>query len=181
MTQTPYAPPKSLTGDLPSNTEELWNDGKTLVMTHKATLPDRCIKCNQPAEGYRLKRHLVWHSPWLYLLILIQILLYIIVALIVRKRATIEIGLCKKHRRIRKNSILINWLIFLLGLAGLFLGLSLPNMTLLIVGVGLVLVSLVVSLSQTITMVYPQRINNEYIWLRGVSKKFITEFPEFYN
>jgi len=34
------------------------------------------------------------HPPLLYLLILLNLLIYALVAIIVRKRATIEIGLC---------------------------------------------------------------------------------------
>lgn len=36
----------------------VWRDGKLLVMHKKAVLPDRCVKCNQPAGGRRLKRSL---------------------------------------------------------------------------------------------------------------------------
>ena len=43
----------------------VWRDGKIIVMSHDASFPDRCVKCNQPAAGYRLKRKLTWHpSGW---------------------------------------------------------------------------------------------------------------------
>src|SRR5947209_12297282 len=64
----------------------LWRDGKTLVVHKGASLPDRCIKCNEPAEGLSLNRKLVWHQPWLYLLIIPSIWIYAVVALIVRQK-----------------------------------------------------------------------------------------------
>jgi hypothetical protein len=40
-----------------------WREGKTLVMWKEAVLPDRCIRCNAPANGRRLIRKLNWHEP----------------------------------------------------------------------------------------------------------------------
>jgi hypothetical protein len=54
-------------------------------------------------------RKLSWHNPWLYLLILINILLYAIVALIVRKSAKASPGYCSHHKRARRNRL---WLWF---------------------------------------------------------------------
>src|SRR5882762_3300178 len=66
----------------------IWRDSSTLVMTKDASLPDRCVKCNAPANGLRLKRRLAWHSPVLYLLIVLAVLIYVILAGILSKRAT---------------------------------------------------------------------------------------------
>src|SRR5258706_76322 len=44
----------------------IWRDKKVLVLGVRAALPDRCIKCNAPAEGSRLKRTLYWHPPGWY-------------------------------------------------------------------------------------------------------------------
>src|SRR4051812_44962371 len=80
----PYAAPK--TPLAPSSRKQmpveegLWADGKVLVMTKSAELPDLCIKCGAPAEGYRLKRNLMWHPPAWYLLILFNLIIYAIVA-----------------------------------------------------------------------------------------------------
>ena len=67
-----------------------WRDGDLLVISEGAKLPDRCVKCNQPAEGYLLQRKLNWHEPTWYLLVIISPLLYIIVALIIRKKAIVR-------------------------------------------------------------------------------------------
>ena len=50
-------------------------------------------------DEYR-KRKFYWHSPWMYLLILLHILVYLIAALAVRKTAVHNVGLCSaRHQR----------------------------------------------------------------------------------
>lgn len=99
-----------------------WQDGKLLVMTREVELPDRCIKCNLPADGYKLERKLSWHPGLVYALLAISPLIYIVIALIVRKRATIHVGLCEQHRKRRKRAIATGWIASLGGLGMLFSG-----------------------------------------------------------
>src|ERR1700677_2798505 len=73
----------------------LWRDGSTgLVMARDALLPYTCVRCGAAAEGFMLQRNLIWHRPVFYLTILLNPIVYIIVALCVLKRATIFVGLC---------------------------------------------------------------------------------------
>ena len=48
----------------------LWQENKKLVARSETVFPDRCIKCNAPAGGSRLKRTLYWAHPAYLLLIL---------------------------------------------------------------------------------------------------------------
>src|SRR4051794_37594891 len=103
----PYAPPEAEVVHAPSGRDEggVWRDGLLLVMSKDGELPDRCLKCNLPAHGWRLKRNLSWHPQGWYLLILLHVLVYVIAALIVRKKATIMVPLCECHRRRRVRII----------------------------------------------------------------------------
>jgi Na+/proline symporter len=83
-------------------------------MTKDADLGDRCLKCNGPCEGRKLKRKLSWHPQGWYLLLLFNVLIYIIVAMIVRHTATIYVPLCDRHRRKRRRAIAVAWLVVLL-------------------------------------------------------------------
>ena len=65
--------------NLQANDTGVWRDGDILVMHKEAVLPDRCIKCNAPCNGYRLKRNLSWHRPAWFLLIFISLWIYLIV------------------------------------------------------------------------------------------------------
>src|SRR5690242_5147889 len=71
----PYFPPAT------HNLDAIWRNNAVLVMTKQALLPNRCVKCNAPAEE-QLKRKLTWHHPALYLLVFISILVYAIVAMV---------------------------------------------------------------------------------------------------
>lgn len=73
-----------------------------------------------PANGQRLKRSLSWHHPALFLVVLAGLLVYVIVALIVRQTAKIEVGICDTHRRRRLVAIAAGWLVFLSGV-GIFI------------------------------------------------------------
>lgn len=68
-----------------------------LIVHKKATLPDRCLKSNEPTQS-RLKRSLYWHHPALYLLILLHIVIYAIVAIIIRKSAVFWIPLSRSKK-----------------------------------------------------------------------------------
>src|SRR5262249_21997100 len=102
----------------------IWRHRRQMILRSDTPLPDLCLRCNAPANGYRLKRQLYWHSPGYYLLILASILIYLIVALCVRKRAVLHIGLCETHRTQRRWFIAATWLAVLLGLAMLILGIA---------------------------------------------------------
>src|ERR1043165_4984617 len=80
----------------------LWRRDKQLVTRSETPFPARCVRCNAPANGYRLKRQLYWHPPAYYLFILFNLLVYAIVAMCVRKKAILHVGLCEKHRERRK-------------------------------------------------------------------------------
>ena len=78
----PYASPAAAGGYYPDGA---WREGNVLIVRKNVALPPRCVKCGAPAEGPLMKRTYYWHDPILYILILAGILIYAIVALIVRK------------------------------------------------------------------------------------------------
>jgi hypothetical protein len=84
--------------------EGTWQDAGVLVVQKGATLPDRCVRCNGRANGSGYRGSFYWHPPALYLLILCGLLVYLIVALIVRKGAVVFVGLCPDHFAQRRRS-----------------------------------------------------------------------------
>src|SRR4051812_25411228 len=152
-------------------------------MHKNAQLPPQCIKCCAPAEGGMLKRKLHWHSPWLYLMLLVVFWGWILLAIIascISERATIHIGLCARHRRRRVIHLTISWMILLgaivatagamdihdhdweasLGWTAVFLAVAAP-----------------VYGTLACRMVVPTKIDRDYVWLKGVSKEFAGQFP----
>jgi hypothetical protein len=75
-----------------------WREGKRLVMDRSARLPDRCVKCNEPADGYRRTVQLSYVS---------QKALFLggEIAMAFAKHARIDVPLCTGHRRDRARAI----------------------------------------------------------------------------
>jgi len=170
----PYAPPSAAFHGTPlAATGELFRDGNLLVVRDGAPFPDRCVRCNEPAEGYRLKKTYYWHPPAWYLLILASILIYAIAAMIVRKKATFAVSLCRRHRSRRVLLIALGIGIPVLALAAWiisgndFMGPIL--MIAILVGSVLAVVG-----AQLMT---PKRIEDGYAYLKGAHPEFIASLP----
>jgi hypothetical protein len=161
----------------------IWRDGKKLVMTRTAELPNVCVKTNQPADGW-LRRKMQWHHPALYALAVSPII-YIIVALIVRQRADIRVGLCAERFKRRRWAMAGAWLVALIGIGLCILGVRMsapgPNDVppfLILGGILVVIIAAIVGITLT-RVVHPERITKDYVWISGVHPEFLASFPDF--
>jgi hypothetical protein len=79
-------------------------EGKFLVIRDDTVLPNRCVKTNEEVDAKPVKKTLYWSHPALALLILVNFLVFLIVALIVRKKCQVTYYLSedqKSRRRIK--------------------------------------------------------------------------------
>ena len=157
--------------------QTIWRDNSTLVMTKEALLPDRCIKCNEPT-GERLKRKLTWHHPALYLTILISILVYAILAMVIRKTATVNVGFCEDHLSTRRRYLAITWILGIAGVLCLPLAAMLDDATPVFVGLLLLFVTAIYGIV-TLRVVVPSRIDQHFVWLKGINSDYLREFPQW--
>ena len=157
---------------------QIWRSEKFLVLRKDTVLPPRCVKCNAPQHGAKIKRKLFWHPSWIYLLILPGLLIYAVVATVIGKRANIEIPLCLDHRRIRKRDLLITWLLIVFCLAAFGYAIVDSSGTFAFVGLGLLFGAAIYGGLRT-TIVGPKRIDDHFVWLKGVGPEFLAPFPEF--
>jgi len=155
-----------------------WRSGNLLVVAREAVLPDRCVKCNAPAQGQKLRRKLSWHTPWIYALIILGLLFYIIAAVITSKRARIDIGLCREHFAARKRDVLIGWLSFALSIALFVAAAYFESGWIALAGAGVFFGGIIYAVVRT-PIVSPKRIDDHYAWLKGASPAYIAELPEF--
>jgi len=179
MTQAvnPYAPPRaSLEADA---AVDVWRDGKILVMRHGGTLPHRCVKCNQPAEPLPKPVTIYWHHPAIYLLILVNALIYIIVGVIARKKARLTLALCEHHRKKRSAAIMTGWGGALLGVAAAGAGMAAGQTALIPIGIALGVLSLLVGVIRS-RVVSAKRIDKEMVRLRGCGESFLAALPEYH-
>ena len=156
----------------------IWRLGRQLVTRSETPFPDRCVKCNAPANGFKLKRVLYWQHPAYYLLLFCNLLILLIVVLIVRKKAVLHVGLCEKHRAQRKWALIIGWVGVLGGLILLIGGAVWASGWLALVGVVLLLGGAIYGAARG-TTVTAAKITKENVWIRGVHKDFLNQLPEW--
>jgi hypothetical protein len=154
-----------------------WRSDDAVVLARGAAFPPRCVKCNGAAQGKLVKRNLYWHQPWVYVL-LVNPPTYIIVSLITRKTARIEVPLCDEDRARWVKWIAISWVTSLAGLISLILCIGSDLWVLGMLGVVALLTGLVLGPVKA-TLVNAKKIDRDYVWVRGTCKEFREHLPEF--
>ena len=170
-----------------------WRQGKTLVFQEGAELPRRCLTCNQPAE-HAIKKNLSFVSQWLLLLILLGVpglILYLLIGVLIRKRAKVTAYLCARHRVRRRYLILGNWLLFAASALALIAGIAgiartartgeqedvwlILNLFAILGG----LLSLVMAIALTLFRV--RKIENGTAYVRGAGRPFLDDLQPWQN
>jgi hypothetical protein len=181
--ENPYKPPQ-VTDPIvqPQQLEKdgIWRQGSLLVMRKDAVLPDRCIKSNV-ATDRKLKRSLNWHPSWVFLTILISLCVYIVIALILSKKATIRIGLSDEWFAKRSRAILIGWGSVLASIGMLISGGAMIEQNdafgiLILAGVVLFLFGAIYGLIRA-RMISPTKIDDAYVWIKGANAEYLASFP----
>jgi hypothetical protein len=163
-----------------------WQDGNVLVTHKEAQFLNCCIKCGQPSDGIVWKKKYYWHHPAFALLVLVQIFLYVIVALIVRKSMTVHLYLCEEHRAKRNRSVMLAWLLSLSALGGLIGGAIYAGNArssdawiggvIALVGFVLLIAALVVGFAFA-PILKPKKIDKEYAWFKGAGHEYLAQLP----
>ena len=182
--RNPYAPspaslkPGTQSGPAAGRPVAAWRDGRVMVMLPGTEFPNRCVKCNEPADEPTKTRTVYWYSPWLLLLILASIIIFAIVAMIVRKHAIVSPGLCADHKKRRRNVIAGAWIGVVAGFLLIYAGVSTSSGAQSAIGVLALLISIVVGIAMG-RIVHAARIDSEYVRLKGCGKPFLETLPDF--
>lgn len=86
-----------------------FRDGNLLVIRDGAELPKRCVHTNQEVEekGWRKRRLLAWTPPWIFVFILFGLLPFLLLAVLLQKKAKITYSLSKDARsRLAKKRLI---------------------------------------------------------------------------
>jgi len=164
------APASSVDVTTADNAGKIWRKSSSVVVMRDTIWPKRCIKCNTPTEK-SLRRVLVYINPWIYLSLLVNILLMLILGLIFQKKFKMEIPVCDKHIANRKRVILVNWMLFLVMLGGIWLiTTSNPQF-----GVIIIIISLITMLIYGMSnrLAYVAKFKDPYIYVRGAKSEFL--------
>jgi hypothetical protein len=148
----------------------IWRHGSTVVVPKEAVLPDRCVKCNAPTS-FKLYRKLYWHPSGYYFLLFVNVLVYLIVAILIRKKAAAHVGLCDRHRALRMAGFWVGWGGALLTLGSCTAGVATDQEGLLLLGF-LGFFPAILTGALWARVVVPYKIDDHYAWLR-VGKPFL--------
>jgi len=175
----PYAPPQARITARPAMLDDgsqVWRHGDSVLMTPNGYLPPRCVKCNADAEQPVKLRTLYWHPSWMYIFVIISILIYIIVALIARKSASVSPGLCTEHRALRRNVIFGSWLAALAGFGLIGVAISQSSGLPALLGALVLIGALVFGLIKG-RIIHAAHIDQNRIELKGFGEAFLASLP----
>jgi hypothetical protein len=173
-----YATPVS-----PAGMGHIARQGNILITSLDVDLPDICVKCAAPGDGKRFKKTYYWHSQWVFLIVLVNIIIYALVAVCVRKKAKVRGTLCRVHRRERALYLFLATITLLLGIPGFFICLiwsaadpKAPQPWLWIgavISLGLIIVGGIWA-STKARLLSPKEINRDYAWFKGAGEPFLS-------
>jgi hypothetical protein len=152
-----------------------WRDKKVFVLQRNRDAPLRCIKCNAPAQLLPKPYAISWHAPGYYVLLLFYVLAYFLVTYFVKKRATVNLAVCAKHRAQRQLLMTVGGCLCVIGVPLLFIGeqIKIPAVTYL--GWALLLIGLVGTYRSK--FVRAVEIDAETVKLRGCCEEFLNSLP----
>jgi hypothetical protein len=150
-------------------------------------LPDTCMKCGADAR-HRVTRTFNWVPPWIIVTAFGGLLLYVILATVLRKSYTVAVPLCDDHKGHWSNRVLLN-LGSLVVLVGGSIGLAvlvgnlatqpddvMPFLIFLVIGA--FVAWLVVVVAANATSIRPEEITDQGIRLTGVCSGFIDAYHD---
>lgn len=170
--RNPYAAPTASFQEVKAG--HCWRDGAILVAPLPARLPPRCVKCNAPATLDKA-RAFYWNHPGWYVLLVVVV--YVLVALFVRKKAMVSIGLCDSHRRRRRHLSWGGYALFALGLYVLMAAVNPVSPVLGWLGCLLMLAGILCS-SIGARLLRVVRITEHEIRLKGCGSAFLDSLPK---
>lgn len=152
--------------------QPLQRQGRDLIVWKGGTLPPYCVKCGLVTHQQPVMRKFYWHSPLLYLIILAGVLIYAIVAMIVRKRFDLGVPLCDSHFRLRRIWMSVAAALMLLAFPALIVGITndYPG-----TGIVVCLVTLLggaIAWSLVSPILRPRKITDEMAIFRGADEAF---------
>lgn len=154
--------------------------GNLLIIGKFANLPNRCVKCNGAADAPPLTKNMQWYPPWTYLLLLLGVLPFILIALVMGKKASVTLPLCTVHRKQRSTAIAIGWLGSMGGLFLLFLAASMESGFLALLGFIAFFGAIIYGIVKA-PLVTPALINDTHVHLKGVHRDYLANLPEVAN
>jgi hypothetical protein len=164
----------------------IWSRGETMIFHKAAVFPDICLKSGKPAGGSRFKQKLSWHPPWISIMILVALLIYIILAAIFTKTAHIDVAVLPEFKKRRRIHIAIGSTAMILSVAAFIGGIVWMGQTdpdphplalVLFFGSIVTFIASLFYVSIVPRMFKIQKITDNYVYLKGIHPDVIKQLP----
>ena len=148
-------------------------DGRHLVIRPDTTLPNRCIKTNEPVEHPPRTKTLYWAHPAWLLLILVNIIVLLIVYLLVQKKCRVTFSISRAQRdRIRARTT-VSLLVLVAGVAAIVVGaFQQEPIVWVICGIIGAFIGLILTFIVSRPLHVAKEKNGEF-WIAGCGKEFL--------
>ena len=154
----------------------IWRIGSNLIVPDGATLPQCCVKCNVPVpEAPRLKAY-YWYPQIMVLLVVLNPVIFGVIALCFRKKGSVRVYVCKHHRRRRIVCLVSEALLAIASILTIIAGALSRNANYLVF-VGLIAFMIAIILAFVSRELYPTKIKKKVLWLKGASHAFLAGIP----
>lgn len=174
----PYAPPATEAWQGWDGDGGLWRKGRILVVHRRAKFPPLCLKTNLPAETSVTCR-LAWHHPMIYLSLFLMPAAYVVLALVLRQTAVLEVPVTQEYADRRQRLRRVEYALAFVGGLMVALGIAIfqqrDDAWILILSGGAVLI-LYYLLSRR-TPVQPVKIDDDYVELKGAHPDYLDRLP----
>jgi hypothetical protein len=158
--------------------------GPFLVIQDGATLPDRCIKCNAPAESGRMTKRLAYNldnsgpgaARFIPVVGRFVRLAWVIKQIATRQRVTVSFCVCPKHRALRMIGMIALAVGLPAGIVLVAMGAPKSDQSLIITGVIVMAVGVIVGSTTTNLLRVHAGLNNG-AELRGAGRAFLASMP----
>jgi hypothetical protein len=126
-----------------------------------------------------VERTYYWHNPALYLLILAGLLIYAVVAVVVRKGMKVRVSLCLQHAQRRSIWVTLAWVLPVVGIADAFIlpQLNVDGGVVALIAVILILTGLVIW-AVVGNPIRPKSIDQYRGIFTGFGENFLQQFQE---
>ncbi|MBN8458646.1 MAG: hypothetical protein J0M04_12490 [Verrucomicrobia bacterium] len=180
----PYASPASsqITPEV-THWTTIYRAGRLLMVRDGAVLPDVCVVSNQPTGpgDWRKRVRLSWISPWLYLALLANLLVFLILSIVLRKSGWVTYSLSRRARMtvIRKKAAAGIMFVMSIGLiVTAVTGSVSDDLVLTSVLGGLVMLIAALLILSRADAVRVARTKDGWFLVKGCGREFLDTFPE---
>jgi hypothetical protein len=154
--------------------------GNEIALQKNSMLPEICVQCGKKLSAYEgdafVAQKLRWHHPAVYIA-LISPLIFLILALCLSERFTVDVPLCQEHisgRESVKNGLIVGTLVATVFIVFCFM-MGVYGLGFLVLLATLVIASMVNEYGYKAIRV--SKIEGSYYHLKGASNEFLSNLP----